>query len=39
MLLAFALGSFNQALIDMTNSSKRKPGDNTREKLWQPTLQ
>lgn len=39
MILAFDLGSFNQVLIDMTNSSKRKPGDNTWEELWQLTLQ
>ena len=37
MILTFDLGSFNQVLIDMTNSSKWKPGDNAWEKLWQAT--
>ena len=39
MILAFDLGSFNQVLRDMTNSSKWKPGDNAWEKLGQLTLQ
>ena len=39
MILTFDLGSFNQVLINMTNSSKWKPGDNAWEKLWQVTLQ
>lgn len=28
MILAFDLASFNQVLIDLTDSSKWKPGDN-----------
>ena len=37
MILAFDLASFNQVLIDLTDSSKWKPGDNAWEKLWQFT--
>lgn len=37
MILAFDLASFNQVLIDLTDSSKWKPGDNAWEKLRQFT--